>query len=233
MTGLLRQRFLALLVTLALLLVAYPLLADTAGGRLSFNALLTSVVIATLPVLFIARRLRLLAVLLAVPTVAGVWTRYALSGFARLPLMNGAFHVVAALFLALTIAAILRAIFRQETVSADAIYGAFCGYLLVGVAFSHVYCLLEAASPGAFEEKVDVTTRRQDYEHRHFTLVYFSLITLTTVGYGDITPASEPARGFAVIEAILGQFYIAVLIAGLIGKMVSQPAPGRGPDSSG
>jgi voltage-gated potassium channel Kch len=59
-------------------------------------------------------------------------------------------------------------------------------------------------------------------EDRYFLLAYFSLVTLATVGYGDITPATELARSLAVVEAIVGQFYIAVLIADLIGKKLSQ-----------
>jgi voltage-gated potassium channel len=62
----------------------------------------------------------------------------------------------------------------------------------------------------------------QVHEDRYFFLVYFSLVTLATVGYGDITPATELTRSLAVVEAILGQFYIAVLIADLIGKKLTQ-----------
>jgi hypothetical protein len=53
-------------------------------------------------------------------------------------------------------------------------------------------------------------------------LTYFSFITLTTLGYGDITPGSGAARGLAMVEAIMGQFYIAVLVAELVGRRVSQ-----------
>ena len=56
---------------------------------------------------------------------------------------------------------------------------------------------------------------------RLFHLSYFSLVTLTTLGYGDITPLSHGTRGLAVVEAIMGQFYIAVLIGDLIGKRVA------------
>jgi hypothetical protein len=232
MTRLMREKFLALLVSLVLLLAAYPLLAETPAGRLVFCTLLTAVFVAALPVVFTDRPLRLLAGVLAVPTVTWAWIRYFLPVQPAPPLAVG-LHLTAALFLALTVTAILRAVSRRETVSADAIYGAFCGYLLVGVAFSHVYAAIDAVSPTAFEEKVSPAARRRDDERRHFTLLYFSLITLTTVGYGDVTPATAPARGLAVIEAVLGQFYLAVLIAQLIGKWVSQPSPGRGPGPAG
>jgi hypothetical protein len=58
--------------------------------------------------------------------------------------------------------------------------------------------------------------------HAHFLLTYFSFVTLTTVGYGDITPAGDTARALAMIEAVAGQFYLAVLIAELVGKRLAQ-----------
>src|SRR5204863_7015600 len=101
--------------------------------------------------------------------------------------------------------------------SADSIYGAFCGYLLVGLIFGHLYRCLEALSPGSFHGNADFMAHVQDERYTHFLLVYFSFVTLTTVGYGDITPASEATRGLAVVEAVIGQFYLAVLIGELIG----------------
>jgi hypothetical protein len=89
-----------------------------------------------------------------------------------------------------------------------------------------VYSLLEAVAPGSFRLRQDLATPVHDPERRQFLLTYFSPVTLTTVGYGDITPGSDPARGLAAVEAVLGQFYIAVLIAELIGKRVAQALSG-------
>jgi len=63
----------------------------------------------------------------------------------------------------------------------------------------------------------------------HFQLSYFSFITLTTVGYGDITPTGNPVRSPSVAEAVTGQFYLAVLVAELIGKRVAQAPSGNAP----
>jgi hypothetical protein len=225
MTGLLvRHKFLALLIVLALLLVAYPFLAGVAGGLLLFNALRSAAFLATLPVVLAERRFRLPAVLLGVPTLAGNWARYFLTGLPWLPLAVG-FQLVAALFLAVTVAAILRSSFRQAGLSVNAVFGALCGYLLVGVAFSHLYAAVELVSPGSLEEKGGTVARLHDENRQEFTLVYFSLVTLTTVGYGDVTPASDPARGLVATEAVLGNFYVAVLIAGFVGMRVSLSGP--------
>jgi hypothetical protein len=219
-----RRRFLLLLVTIGLLLVIYPVVRDAVGGRLFFHVLLTLVLVAAWYVLFTQWRLRVLALLFGIPALVGAWTGYALPA----PRLVAGFHAAAALFLAVTVAAILQAILREETVSADTICGAFCGYLLVGVAFSHLYCMVDSLSPGSFRDRVVLATPPAD-EHRYFLLTYFSLVTLTTVGYGDIVPTGGAARALVAIEAVLGQFYIAVLIAQLVGIRVSQARAGPGP----
>jgi hypothetical protein len=99
--------------------------------------------------------------------------------------------------------------------------GALCGYLVVGLIFGHLYCLIELARPHSFHGPLEVRMQLETHGERYFLLVYFSLVTLTTVGYGEIAPASELARSLAAVEAILGQFYLAVLIADLIGKRLA------------
>ena len=227
-TLLLRWRFLALLVTLALLLVVSPVLQAAFDSRLVFDALLSLVFVAAFAAVFTERSLRVPALLLGIPTLLGAWTGDVVPGLPRLPLAVG-FHLVATAYLGLAIAAILRAVHREERVSADSVYGAFCGYLLLGLAFGHLYSLLEAVAPGSFRLRHDLATPVHDPERRQFLLTYFSLVTLTTVGYGDITPGSDPARGLAAVEAVLGQFYVAVLIAELIGKRVAQTLSGPRP----
>ena len=162
---------------------------------------------------------RVIATLLGIPTLVGLWTGFFLPGVARVPLAV-TFHLVAALFFGFTIGVILRDIHREKGVAADSVYGAFCGYLLAGLAFGNLFNVVELLAPGSFRGE-DITPQMSD-DRRHFRLTYFSFITLATVGYGDITPGNDAARGLAAVEAIVGQFYIAVLVAELIGKRVSQ-----------
>jgi hypothetical protein len=225
MNWLLRRKYLTLLLALVLLLAVYPVLRGFTAARFLFDAMYTVVFICALLVLSADRRLRLLACLLAVPTLLGAWTHYVLPDLPRPPLLIG-FHLAAAVFFLFVLASILRAIFREEAVSQDSIYGAFCGYLLIGVTFGHLYCALETVLPGSYQGSGRLTAQFDHEEGLHFLLTYFSLATLTTVAYGDITPASDPARSLAVIEAIGGQFYMAVLIAQLIGKRVAQVLSG-------
>jgi hypothetical protein len=87
--------------------------------------------------------------------------------------------------------------------------------------FGHVFCLVEAFHPGSFHMAEHVGPLLLHDDQRHFRLTYFSLVSLTTLGYGDITPHSGSARSLACVEAIVGQFYVAVVIAELIALKVS------------
>jgi hypothetical protein len=177
--------------------------------------------LAAFQVIFTQRSVRLAALVLGIPSLAGIWAGDVLPGLPRFHLIVG-FHLLAATFISFTMAMILWNIFQEERVTSDSIYGAFCGYLLAGVAFGHLFCFVENLSPGSFQGGPGVTVELRDEDRCHFLLTYFSFITLTTVGYGDIRPGDDAARALAAAEGVLGQFYIAVLIAELIGKRVSQ-----------
>jgi hypothetical protein len=141
------------------------------------------------------------------------------------------FHLFATLFLGFTVAVILQTIHEAKKVSSDSIVGAFSGYLLTGAAFGHVYCILEALTPGSFRGMEGLPGQLADREVGRSLLNYFSFVTLTTVGYGDITPATPTARALACLEAVTGQFYIAVVMAELIGLKIAQPRGDQRSDS--
>ncbi|MEM1437804.1 MAG: potassium channel family protein [Pseudomonadota bacterium] len=123
--------------------------------------------------------------------------------------------VVACLFFAYVTSLVLRDVFLSKMVSAKTIMGAICAYILLGMLWGYLYSLVNALQPGAFSDDVDETGLIG-----HF--VYFSMVTLTTLGYGDITPVSAAARGLAVVEATLGQVYLTVLVARLVGIHLTQ-----------
>src|SRR5262245_3151542 len=134
MNKLFRRKYQLLLLVLVMLVVVYPLLRSVYSGRILADILYTLLFVTALFVFFTDRAFRLLALVLGIPTVLGVWVGYVLPGLPRQPLYIG-FHLVAAAFLGFAVAMILRTIFREKTISADSIYGAFCGYLLVGLIF--------------------------------------------------------------------------------------------------
>ena len=118
---------------------------------------------------------------------------------------------------------IVRFIFRTRRLSADGIFATVAVYLLVAFIFAQFYLLLIIGSADAFHLPVPAQERLP--QTLHSDMVYFSLITLATVGYGDVLPVSETARMLAVIEAVIGQFYVAVIVAVFVG-MYAATAPG-------
>jgi hypothetical protein len=214
-----RWKYTVLLLSMLLLIVLHPMAGDLGAGRWLYDLLLTLVFLAAFLGVFQRRSYRLAAVLLGLPTLAANWIGYALPGLPPAPLAV-ALHVLAALFLGFAVTAILRDIHEAKAVTADSLCGAFAGYLLVGVIFFHLFCIVEIVWPGSFGP--DVLRELTDPDQRRSALNYFSLVTLTTLGYGDIVPVSRTARMVACLEAVVGQFYIAVVLAELIGLRLSQ-----------
>jgi voltage-gated potassium channel Kch len=116
---------------------------------------------------------------------------------------------------------VLRAVFRPTTKERDAVVGALCGFVLILEIFLRLHGLLEALWPGSYHTDGPPFSERSDMM---LTAVfqYFSTITLTTVGFGDIVPVTPPARLATGLEAIVGQLYLAVVIATLVGRVAAR-----------
>ena len=129
---------------------------------------------------------------------------------------------VATGFLLWVLAVVLREVFRRTTTERDAVIGALCGFVIILTVFMRLHNLLEALIPGSYHADGPPLSERSDT-----TLVaifqYFSTITLTTVGFGDIVPITPAARLVTGLEAIVGQVYLAVVIATLVGRVAARP----------
>jgi len=112
-------------------------------------------------------------------------------------------------------AAILSYVLGSGKVTWDKIYGAVCAYLLLGYAWTFAYSLIEELQPGSFGSAT--TPMPHDLVARVMQLRYFSFVTLATVGYGDIVPRTPMARTLALLEAMVGQFYLVALVGRLVG----------------
>lgn len=132
----------------------------------------------------------------------------------------------------------LRAVLRQKQVTGQTISMAISLYLLIGLAWGMLYILLYQVQPGAFSFNGSPVPQSlspgvPDRQTAFPVLIYFSLITLATVGYGDIAPVTLQARYLSVAEGITGQFYLAILVARLVALQMSQPAaPSRSSDDA-
>ena len=116
---------------------------------------------------------------------------------------------------ALTITALIIAYeaVHERWVTRDTLLGALVVYLLIGITSTVVYEVIEVLAPGSFTHLQGLSP-----EEAFAELNYFSLVTLTTLGYGDIAPVAPTARTMAVLEAIVGQFFV----AGVVGLLISR-----------
>lgn len=137
----------------------------------------------------------------------------------RLMLVQDALIVVAFGWILVILAS---ALMRLPRVTAQALSASLCGYLMIGIWFFAVYMLLPS---NAFHPLPETGA-----SHHRTDLFYFSLVTLTSLGFGDVTPATPLTRSLAILEVVVGQFYIAVLIARQVGLYLAQRSDTETPD---
>jgi hypothetical protein len=111
-----------------------------------------------------------------------------------------------------TVAGALRFAMRGRSVGGEQIYAALSAYLLAGLFFGVLYWVMEQVAPGSLSG----AGTSGDGEVRLTSTIYFSFVTLASLGYGDILPLSDPARGLAVVQVVGGQLYLAVMVARLV-----------------
>ena len=129
-----------------------------------------------------------------------------------------------------------RQVFLEGEVDFNKIIGAVCIFFMLAVLWAILYQFVEVLTPGSFTH-VSLGPEYAEFQR----LVYFSLVTLTTLGYGDTTPATPLAGVLAALEAVVGVFYIAILVAALVADFMAtrnadrNPAPGsdHGGEKSG
>jgi hypothetical protein len=217
-----RYKFTILFAAMLLLLGIRLAVSGSRAGEIALNSagiLLLAIAVVTLCT---DRRIRTAALAIGLPPVVitsvSQIVPQAMAESTRL-----AGRACTALFLAFTVIMIVRSVVTARNVTWDTIVGAFAGYVLIGIAWSQMYATLELAAPQSFHAVRAPLDMANDPINSHAVLEYFSFATLSTVGYGDVTPVSRPARSLACLEAICGQFYLAVLVAGLIGIRGAKP----------
>jgi hypothetical protein len=221
MNKLLERKYMILLVVLVVAALVEPMLADwSERSRILFAMVAALINLGVLLAVFNERWERCLAFSL----LMGVW----LSNIAHdsflgwAPNAAIAYHCFALVFLGFAVAVILKRIFHQEAIRTDAVLGAFCGYLLAALAWGNAYGLVYLLSPGSFRVAESVAGRLGEWHLRRFYFGYFSITTLTSLGYGDITPIGTLVLWLSWIEVLFGQFYIAVVVAQLVGLRLAQ-----------
>jgi hypothetical protein len=205
-----RTSHLLFLVALGLFIVAIPFVEALPRGELVNSALLTLVLISGVLVLQARRSTLVLAMLLMVPGLVARWINYS-----RPDLMPPAVHLVfGMLFLALVAVEFLRFILRAPRVTGAVLEAGISTYLVFGLLWTMAYMLVGRLLPDAFAFSGEPGASRA---MNASNALYYSFVTLTTMGYGDILPVSRVARMLAITEATTGVLYMSVLIARLVG----------------
>lgn len=206
-------------LTLLLCLIGLMLAAPFTGSRqdpLLAHLVTSAVLFAGLWSLFHRRKVLAVGVLLFLPSLAARWSYI----YWPRDLFLYAMSIGTALFMLFNAYAIFTYILHQRKPRPDTIYGGICIYFFLGFLWAELYALTELVVPGSFSFTVEGLSLASIKAE----LSYFSFVTLATLGYGEVTPVSDMARTLAVMEAVVGQMFVAVFIARLVGfHLVGSP----------
>jgi hypothetical protein len=201
-------RYAYLLVTLLTLIVIHPFLAGERPRPGLSGALTLAIFLAALWAVAGERRIRIIALLLALPAIADNLLAVAVPR--DRPFLLGI--VFGILFSGFITAVIFRGVVTSAQVTRDALYGAITAYLMLGLTWAWSYGLVDQLWPGSFRSLTSADGHLVSSEY-----LFLSFVTLTSVGYGDIVPLGGHARSLAMLEAIAGQMYLAIFMARLVG----------------
>ena len=136
---------------------------------------------------------------------------------------NTAVLFLSAIFMGFLIWNVLHDLSKDDRSTDERIFGALIAYIFIGLLFALIYTHMEYRQPGTFAYTNQAIAVEGAGESNLFPLFnYFSFVTITTLGYGDITPVAEHARTLAWFEALMGQLYLAVMVAGFVAVHISR-----------
>src|SRR5438034_3602720 len=198
-----------LLIALALFFMWAPFVEEIEGGELIVSGLFSLVLLAGIVAVADRKRVLVIAIVLAIPAIAGRWINHF-----RPDLIPPAVFLAGGLVLiAFVIANLLRFVLRAPSVNTEVLCASISAYLMLGLMWTMAYLVVDQLTPGG---SFSFNTNAGTHSMSGFTGFYFSFVTLSTVGYGDITPVSKVARMLAAMEAMTGLLYMAILIARLV-----------------
>ena len=216
-TGLLRHySFQHLLAWMLVYIVAGPFMEHLPYARIILSGFISLVLL--LAVYTFNRRNKLFKYIIAllVITLTLFWMEiFNIVSFPRL-----ASRLLMAVYILMLVYTFTKYVYSAKRVDSRLISAALCLYLLMGTLWGVIYNILELISPGSYKGALLSTSAACADPLQEFQ--YLSFVTLTTLGYGDILPQTQGAAALCQAEAIIGQFYMTVLVARLVGIQVSQ-----------
>ncbi len=212
------HRFTFLFIAILAQFVLVPLLERVAGSLVPLVFIL--VVFGVLGTLDLRKPFLLFCLGLGVTaTVLQIVSRLMAVGFETDPYLLISALGLDIVFLLIVVLVLMKKVFSEEKVTGETIKGGISVYFMLGFLWSYIYLLVLFLDPGAITFPVPV--------ERLSTITYFSFTTLTTLGYGDITPASWMARNLTILESTIGPIFLTVLIARLVGLHVAAKSSSR------
>jgi len=208
-----RHRYCFLLSSLLLLLVSAPIVHDFSFINMILTFFLSYTLLASILALSRRKALFQISLILALPYFVLNWlySYYpTVSLIERFDLMSGI------IFFSFITIVLFYKIFQEHSVSLEIIFAALSIYLLIGLTWGFIYALIDSFQPGSFNNILP------DLIDPRFRFTYFSFVTLTTLGYGDITPNTSIAQSWVILESVIGQIYLVVVISGLVGAFISR-----------
>ena len=197
-----------LLIALTLLFISIPFVEEFKGGDLIVSVLLSLVMLSAVVAVAHRRVPFIVALLLLIPAIGGRWINH----FRPDLIPPSVFLTAGLLLVGFVMVNLLRFILRAPSVTLEVLCASISAYLMLGLMWTMAYWLVDQLTPGAFAFNTNI----QPHSMNGFNAFYFSFVTLSTVGYGDITPLFRIARWLAAMEAMTGLLYVAVLIARLV-----------------
>jgi len=215
-------RYQGLFIALLLAVAAPSVLPERTEGLL-LPLLFTIVALAALAAAARRPRILIVGLVLAVPSLLASWVE------PTEPTWTVAGAVLQMLFLGWVVTVVIHHVTRATRVSSDILFGVACAYLLLGLFWGIGYGIAETVEPGAIALPTDAETTADLHSLSGERIrLYFSFVTLTTLGYGDVRPASDTARIMAMLEGMLGQLFLVILVARLVGLHTVQLTKGSG-----
>ena len=205
-------KFIFLLIFLLIYVILTPFFALVLNEELLLNISFSAVMLSAVLTVSQKKKSRIVFVLLVLPCLVFIWIKLTVTSSE----MFLAGVVLQALFNLFMVFVIILFIFEEPVITRNTISAAVVAYLFVALFFTNLFLMLELIFPGSF------SIGHGQIMADPSVLRYFSFVTLSTLGYGDVVPITSQAKTMAIAEALIGQIYLTVLIARLVGVYATQ-----------
>src|SRR5450631_4022839 len=214
-------RHVQLLIALVATEMLSPLIAQaTQAARIISISLFCVICIAVIRAVFDTKRQQWIGIFLACTAVAIDFARLLLPGLR--PPMDILLTVCAAMFFVFVLSVIVSQLFGKRRLRSDDIVGALSGYILIALFWGRLYALLWLLMPASFNINADVRWQLHDWNTLHSLFDYYSFTTISSIGYADITTTAPASNTLVWLEVICGQFYMAVVVASIVGIRLAE-----------